>query len=171
MSFIYFTRKAEIPDFQPAEQASSEEASEQASDLFTNAGSVALPGVPGDEPYLIGMENNGVQGIGANHPAFSDDSGMPGVEADDFGMESAGIGLNPGNASDGLTSDGRAFFNDGVHPDDTGGVDAMRGLAPIPSLNPLPDIAGNGQAQASDAGYAHELFDNASYGPYDLTDE
>ncbi|SRR6266700_3255590 len=65
-------------------------------------------------------------------PQATPPANMVGIESDQgqaSDQNNGGAQTRPGaDAMDGLTSDGRPFFNDGAHGADAGGMDAMSGL-------------------------------------------
>ena len=127
---------ADTRDEQAIEQAEPFEQAERANNPFQFNGP-ALQGSPAFEPYMIGNENDARQGIGQLPIGYDEDGGVENADGVSMGaVMSVDVGLNKGDAMEGLDSNAFPLFNDGVHPAPTGGVDAMRGLAPGTSLAP-----------------------------------
>lgn len=118
-----------IQDEKAIEQAAPLEAQEVASDVFSNAGNVALPGSPAFEQYNIGNENNQASGVGAVLPDSFSGVGI--------GELSADTGINTGYHAEQLNSDGSPLFG-GVPQWPGSANDSMAGIAHVPSINPQP---------------------------------
>lgn len=137
----------EISDFNAQEQAAPFERAEIARDLFTGAGSVAMPGSPTNEGYLIGHENNQVQGIGPL-------AGLP----DDFyaGAISEPVGLMT-DAMAGLLPNPITPFPDVVPGYTVSGYDSQAGIT-TGRVEAQPSIASDGRLQAGIG--ANDAFNN-----------